>query len=56
MINKVKNKRQEGTPELNTLNVLLQSLRFQLAELNKTNRKIESLKTKSIGGANRKKD
>ncbi|KKN61172.1 hypothetical protein LCGC14_0524670 [marine sediment metagenome] len=47
---------QKNKQELNTLNVLLQSLRFQLAELNKTNQKIESLKTKSIGGVNRKKD
>lgn len=44
MINKLKNNAQEETPEFNTLKALLQSLKYQLKELNLTNKNIDNLK------------
>ena len=44
MINKQKDNFLEENPELNTLKVLIQSLKYQFSELNKANQKIEQLK------------
>ncbi|HUS49140.1 MAG TPA: hypothetical protein VMZ91_03190 [Candidatus Paceibacterota bacterium] len=48
------NHKQRNKQESNTLNVLLQSLKFQLSELNETNKKIES-KSNNRGLVSRKK-
>ena len=54
MINKLNNKAQEETPELNTLKVLLQSLKYQLKELDLTNKNIDNLKAKIKRGSYQK--
>lgn len=50
MINKLKDKFQKESPELNTLKILIQSLKYQLGDLKSVNKNIENLKSELNGG------
>jgi len=56
MINKSKNKNQEEIPEVNTLKVLLQSLKYQLGDLKSVNKNIENLKSELNRGYKEKRE
>lgn len=55
MINGLKKRFQNNVPELNTLDVLLQSLKYQLKELDLVNKNIDKLKLELKGESNQEK-
>lgn len=56
MINNSKGKLTEKTPELNTLMILIQSLKSQLQNLASVNKNIEFLNSELSGGISRKEE
>lgn len=51
MIKSLSEKTKKKTPELNTLNVLLQSLENQFQKLDSVNKNIDNLKSELKGGS-----
>lgn len=47
---------QKNKQELNTLKVLIQSLKYQLGNLNSVNKNIDNLKSESKGGVTKEKE
>ena len=51
MIKSLSEKTKKETPELNTLKVLLQSLKYQLGDLKSVNKNIDKLEVELNGGS-----